>query len=552
MRRAVSLLLVLFLLAFSQAGPAPLGPAQSLLAQGDAPGAVGLLEEIVAGEPDHAQAWLLLGTARQRSGDLEGALAAALRAREIGGVGPQGTVRLALVHGARGELDRAFELLAEVRAGGAFDLTTIAVNPDAAPLREDGRWRELFPSEEELADPFVESARVLGEWRGDVVGGQFGWIARTIGDVDADGVLDFTTSAPTDGRGGTVFAYSSAGGELLWSVSGTAGDQLGSGLEAAGDADGDGVPDVVAGAPVGNYALLLSGRDGRVLQRLEAAAEAEAFGTQVADIGDANRDGYDDVAVGAPTADHAGDDSGRVYVFSGRDGSLLWSADGLAAGERLGSTVGGGTRDGVTWILGGADQGPSAGGRAYVWRGLTAMPAYVVEGEPSARAMGGMFASMPGDVDGDGAPELYVSDWADATSGPATGRIYVISTLTGEVVRTLAGEAAGDGFGIGPADTGDVDRDGHDDLIVGAWQHASAAPGGGKVYLYSGATGEVLWSLTGKVMGETFGFDATGIGDVDGDGAIDFLLTSAWSSVNGSRTGRVWIVAGPRFTDDDA
>jgi hypothetical protein len=40
--------------------------------------------------------------------------------------------------------------------------------------------------------------------------------------------------------------------------------------------------------------------------------------------------------------------------------------------------------------------------------------------------------------------------------------------------------------------------------------------------------------------------DAVGIGDVDGDGNIDFLVTSAWSLVNGYRTGRTWVVAGER------
>jgi len=49
---------------------------------------------------------------------------------------------------------------------------------------------------------------------------------------------------------------------------------------------------------------------------------------------------------------------------------------------------------------------------------------------------------------------------------------------------------------------------------------------------------------TGKVSGETFGFDATGMGDVDGDGKIDFLVTSAWSAVNGSRSGRMYILSG--------
>ena len=59
-----------------------------------------------------------------------------------------------------------------------------------------------------------------------------------------------------------------------------------------------------------------------------------------------------------------------------------------------------------------------------------------------------------------------------------TGRIYVHSGADGKRLMTLTGESDGDGFGIGPADAGDVDGDGHDDLAIGAWQHSSAAPGG--------------------------------------------------------------------------
>ncbi len=49
---------------------------------------------------------------------------------------------------------------------------------------------------------------------------------------------------------------------------------------------------------------------------------------------------------------------------------------------------------------------------------------------------------------------------------------------------------------------------------------------------------------TGKVPGETLGFDATGMGDVDGDGTIDFLVTSAWSAIHGARSGRMFILSG--------
>jgi large repetitive protein len=122
----------------------------------------------------------------------------------------------------------------------------------------------------------------------------------------------------------------------------------------------------------------------------------------------------------------------------------------------------------------------------------------------------------------------------------------VYSGVDGHLLFNLTGESAGDGFGIGVADAGDADRDGAADLIVGAWQHASGALSGGKVYLYSGRMQKLLTTYTCRTPGDTFGFDTTNLGDVDGDGAIDFLVTSAWSGVNGFQSGRVFVLAGPK------
>lgn len=118
------------------------------------------------------------------------------------------------------------------------------------------------------------------------------------------------------------------------------------------------------------------------------------------------------------------------------------------------------------------------------------------------------------------------------------------SGADGRRLLTLTGARAREGLGIGSAEAGDVNGDGFDDLVIGAWQHAGGAQSGGKVYLYSGMDGALLRSITGRIPGETFGFDATGAGNVDGDGVADLLLTSAWSIIRGFRTGQMFVISG--------
>ncbi len=228
-------------------------------------------------------------------------------------------------------------------------------------------------------------------------------------------------------------------------------------------------------------------------------------------------------------------------MYSGKDGSILLTWHGEEAGDQFGSSGGGGH---MFFVIGAPGAGAGDRGRAYVYKGEKGELAFIVEPDEKDAALGAMFVSVVGDVDADGVADVYASDWSSNANGKGSGRIYVHSGASGKRLHTIDGEAPGDGFGVGPADAGDVNGDGHDDLIVGAWQHASAAPSGGKVYLFSGKDGSLIRVWTGKVPGETFGFDATGMGDVDGDGTVDFLLTSAWSAVNGSRSGRVYILSG--------
>jgi hypothetical protein len=537
---------------------APLGPAQDLptmeaarskIQSGDFAAAAKLLEEITKAEPTNPAAWRLLGLAYHSQGDLDRALAAHLESTKFPQTAPIGFYNAACIHALRGERDQAFQYLNQAESTGSIDLAQMDADKDLESLRSDTRYLELRPPAKSFEDSFVEPVRVLQQWKGDAALGQFGWIARDIGDVDRDGAHDVVTSAPTlsiAGRTeGRVYVYSSRSGKLLWQATGQPGDQLGLGVEAAGDFDADGTPDVIAGAPGRDVAFVYSGKDGRVLRTL-TGQRGEGFGSSVAGVGDLDGDGHTEVIVGAPQAGAADRLTGRAFVFSSKSEAPMLVLQGEHAAHRFGSACAGSLRGTTRMIVVGApDAGEGARGRVYAYDGAGALR-FAIDADASGAELGGMFVSVVGDVDADGVDDVYASDWSDGTLGGATGRVYVHSGKSGERVFALTGTVAGEGFGIGSADCGDTDGDGHADLLIGTWQHGSAARSGGKCSLYSGKTKSILRTITCKVPGDTFGFDATGIGDVDGDGAVDYLVTSAWSRVIGSRAGRMFILAGSR------
>ncbi len=539
MRRLLILVLALAPLAFAQAPP-EIREAQAKLAAKDHDAVIAILEPYLKANPQRFFAFNLLGTAYHRKGELAKALENYEKAAQAPAMRGQAWFNIATVHAEQKNIDETLRWLEKVRSTGSFDFDLFQTDPRLAEARKDPRFAKLIPGKGDFADPFAEKVRILHEFTGEAKGGQFGWIARRVGDVDGDKVADFTTSAPTfavDGQpAGRVYVYSSKSGRLLWQQTGKPGDQLGIGIEGAGDTNKDGVPDVIAGAPGAGKSYVYSGRDGKVLLTLGEGDPAENHGRHTMGVGDLNGDGYGDVLAGAP-----GKGAGRVYVYSGKDGATLRVHEGEKNGDQFGATVGG--ERGVV-IVGAPGAGPRSTGRVYVYEGLAPKPKFTFDSDDTGTAFGGMFVSVVGDVDGDKRPDIYVSDWPNAAKGPSTGRAYVFSGRDGSPIHVLTGEAAGDGFGVGVADAGDVDRDGRADLVIGAWQHASKAVSGGKIYVYSGKDARLLRTLTGRIPGETLGFDATSVGDVDGDGTPDLLLTSAWSGIRGFQSGRVFIVSG--------
>jgi hypothetical protein len=516
--------------------------------RGDAAGAAKILESVTNAEPDNVSAWRLLGLCYRTSGQLDRARTAYGRAMTLEPASATTMFNLAGVYALEKQADSAFAMLARVRASHNYDMTQLEVDSAYTSLRSDARYEPLLPTPADFANPFVEHVKVLLEIDGDSAGDQFGWIARDMGDVDHDGANDFVTSAPTKYVGGAnagrVSVYSSRTGKLLWSADGKPGEQLGTGVESAGDVDGDGIQDVIAGAPYSGKAYVYSGRDGHTLFTLRAENDSDAFGQHVSSAGDVDHDGHADFLVGAPQNKAGGRGAGRAYLYSGKDGHLLLTLTGERAGDAFGSTVGGYSDSTRTFIVIGA---PAAGsgktGRTYVYEGLSKKPKFIIESDSTGRALGAMFVSVVGDVNGDGVPDVYASDFTNGAKGPSTGRIYVHSGRDGKRLVTLTGEGPGEGFGIGPGKTGDVDHDGLADLVVGSWQYSTAATSGGRVYLYSGRDGHLIKTFTDRIPGDTFGFDAVGLGDIDGDGTVDFLLTAAWSGVHGNHSGRIFIVS---------
>ena len=390
----------------SQPNDPTLPDALARMQASDFAGAVKMLESITQRDPKNGRAWRNLGLAYDNLKDPTHAIDAYRHALDVQPEMVAPIYAIGIDYAVAKDADHAFEWLAKAKATRKIDMSQAEQAPELAALKSDPRFAKMLPQPADFENPFVEPVKIIREWDGEAANDQFGWIAREIGDVDGDGVTDFVTSAPTGGAGGVaagrVYVYSTKSGKLLWKADGHSGDRLGIGIEAAGDTNGDGIPDVIASAPGAGKAYIYSGRDGKLLVTMTAEDVKDGFGRHVSSAGDVNHDGFADVFVGAPGNQKG---KGAAYVYSGRDGKLLAKFAGEREGDNFGASVAGFTGKGGTLLVAGAPQGgPNQHGRTYVYKSLGDKPAFTFDAMESGQALGAMFLSIPGDLDGDGVP----------------------------------------------------------------------------------------------------------------------------------------------------
>ncbi|MEO1334481.1 MAG: dockerin type I domain-containing protein [Myxococcota bacterium] len=396
-----------------------------------------------------------------------------------------------------------------------------------------------WPAMAQFVEPDV---RVLSVLEGTQVGDNFGWVGAALPDIDGDGVADFVIPAIGYEGVGRATVYSGRTQAVLNDVVGTGpAPFFGYSVSDAGDVDKDGVSDYIVG---GGQVKVFSGRDHRLLYDFSTAG----FGAAVSAAGDIDGDGHADVAVGVAFVD-----AGRVTVFSGRDGQVLWFRDGAVAGDRFGSAlglVGDVNKDGVPDLSVGAfGAGPFGGGLAFVVSGVDGSTIHQLEPVDAAEALvfGQFFASGASDVDGDGVPDVFVGDYAEGQGVRAgTGRAYIFSGFTGELLHVFTGFRPGDGLGPGRG-IPDVNGDGHGDVIVAAYLNSDASTTAGAAYIFSGRSGALLRTMTATLAGDNFGVDALSLGDINDDRIPDFLVTAVGRSFAGTDTGRAYLIAGRRL-----
>lgn len=424
-----------------------------------------------------------------------------------------------------------------------------------------------FPSNFELSTLNTSGIALIGEEEFDFMGNA----VDGIGDVNGDGIDDVligANKADVEGNSNTGKAYvvfgratglpSSLNMSDLDSTNGfiIQGDRIGGGLGSsvttAGDINGDGINDILMSAidadqgagrsyvifgrntsdfPSPFNLVTLNGTNGFAIN---GENDEDYSGISVKNAGDFNGDGIDDIIIGAFQAETNGNTrSGKSYVVFGKN-------TGFSHPFELSSL------DGTNGVN--------------------------IHGE-NEYDTAGHSVSAAGDVNGDGIDDILVgAPRADPNTIDLAGNAYVIfgkstghpnpielSNIDGTNGFTIHGEGFYNLAGGAVSSAGDVNNDGIDDILVGAFRASSNGNSfSGKSYVVFGndltlphpfnlssINSSNGFVMNGEIADELSGLSLSGIGDINFDGIDDIAIGGfRGGTINSIQAGVTYVVYG--------
>jgi len=516
---------------------------------------------------------------------------------------------------------------ADAQVGVAANVVTVNPTSDLAKgieyyvLIDSGAFKDSannnyagISSTTELSFTTVLSSNVLLSDIAVGIGGfsmPNGSSASTAGDVNGDGLADLivgvSSSDSNAGKSYVIFGKSNGAtvspADIASGIGGfvingeAAGDESGFSVSTAGDVNGDGLADLIIGAPYNDAVSSNMGRSYVVFGKSNTTAvnlaniatgvggfaingevSGDISGQTVSATGDVNGDGLADLIIGARQNDTTGSNAGRSYVVFGKSdtttvslttiaaGTGGFAINGEAAGNQSGAVTSAGDVNGdgladIVVISPYSDKsyvvfGKSDGG--VVNLSALGTGGFLVNGEASGDYKG--FTSSAGDINGDGLADLLFNHVYDDFTATDAGRGYVVfgksdtatvelsAIATGVGGFVINGEAEDDRSG-GASGAGDINGDGLADLIIGAPYNDVIASNAGRSYIVFGksstasvnlssiAAGTGGFAISGEALGDLSGYPVSAAGDVNGDGLSDLIITA-------SGVGKTYVIFG--------